>query len=537
MGAVRLTDPTGRSVRLRTRKLYELLARLADAQGAVLRLNLAEALWPDVDRIAAKASLRNAISGLVRLLGPTVLQVDRETVEINRELLSCDELILVGTYPGDFMPGFNSDWILDRRISLRESWMDHQILVAETLVRQGLAKQAIGVMEVACQIDPLYEPAAKLHVELLVADGQRTQAAIASDRHRGRVWQALGLDSRIGPSPAQNPDPLLGTAGWLIDISPETALEFLASTGGLWPGRSLTQALNFHRQVLGQTGRESARYQEVRANLLYLEWAAGELGDKYLEAEATMKGLDPTRDTRLAYRLGSVGMYGRLSSGDFTGAVRTAKGVLGLASHATSLRFEGDLLLNVGIIHFHCGRQPEGAKLMRQGAELLLEHGDAEQAAGAAHIYCQFCAGDGRLDLAWEHLAHSQRYFKSSGAVRGAGWSSFAEAELLYGLGELNRAKQILDCLIQQGIPVLGHSLVGVATDLLGKIYADQGEFGPAASQLIGAVIWRRRLGLKSSILERESLAPSWQKIHSRLTRSDLSLAYERARMRAAGSP
>ena len=92
-------------------------------------------MWPDVLESSARASLRNALSGVRRALGPTadrVLIAGRETVGLAGEpeawvdASGFDALIAAGEHEqalalcgGDLLAGLDDDWVLDgtRRVS------------------------------------------------------------------------------------------------------------------------------------------------------------------------------------------------------------------------------------------------------------------------------------------------------------------------------------------------------------------------------------------------------------------------------------
>lgn len=75
----------GQPIRLPTRKIESLLAYIVLHPGVHSREKLATLFWGDTTDAQARASLRNALPVLRRLLGEELLIVDRETVQLNNE--------------------------------------------------------------------------------------------------------------------------------------------------------------------------------------------------------------------------------------------------------------------------------------------------------------------------------------------------------------------------------------------------------------------------------------------------------------------
>jgi DNA-binding SARP family transcriptional activator len=83
----------GRRVAFRTRKSLALLAYLALEPGPHSREQLADLLWPDVDGMDARASLRTALNDLHHALGDLseqVLPATRDTVVLRPDLVDLD---------------------------------------------------------------------------------------------------------------------------------------------------------------------------------------------------------------------------------------------------------------------------------------------------------------------------------------------------------------------------------------------------------------------------------------------------------------
>lgn len=113
------------------RPAQALLGWLALHPGTHARSEVAGRLWPDVLESSARASLRNALSGVRRALGPTagrVLIAGRETVglagepEARVDAVAFDALIAAGEHAqalalcaGDLLAALGEDWVLAAR--------------------------------------------------------------------------------------------------------------------------------------------------------------------------------------------------------------------------------------------------------------------------------------------------------------------------------------------------------------------------------------------------------------------------------------
>jgi predicted ATPase len=147
LGAVELLGPAGVPVRLPTRAVTLLLARMALAPGRQHpREELIDLLWPSADRETGRNRLRQALSVLRSLLEPAeagapadapsdaapppVLHADRRAVWLARGALACDADAFVqalasglgeraaGLYQGELLPGFFDEWVIELRSHL-----------------------------------------------------------------------------------------------------------------------------------------------------------------------------------------------------------------------------------------------------------------------------------------------------------------------------------------------------------------------------------------------------------------------------------
>ncbi|MFM9873315.1 MAG: hypothetical protein ACKVQS_07610 [Fimbriimonadaceae bacterium] len=536
----RLERLDGSVVQFRSRNELQLLAMLAEQPGKEIhREVLIEQLWPSAFGESGRASLRNALSGVRKAIGIDGLFAVGDSVGLREDALADSDFDwdLSGDYRGDFMPGYSSDWVLDHRLRFREKWVSRQVLEARKLSESGYPVDAIHVCERGVKVDPLHTDCSFLLAQLLEELGHSHASVKVIDRHRGKVLQSLGLDSGSGVDLQRRENSLIEMSEWLFVRNPVDALEYLVSTGQYWASGDIEYGMRFHRRVLDVINSDSPARLEVLANYLQLQWACGFLSDQYLAAEERMREAFRQLQFNLGYKFGAVGMYGRLSAGDFKGAIRLAGEVQDGVALSDDALLKGRMEINVGIIYQHSGRLGLAKQLTEKGSDSLMEYGGAEDVAGACLVLSHYYAVDGRLNRASELLARARRYFAASGAERGESWVDYGEAELFVGIGELGRALELVNRINSRRVEVLGHSLVAAARDLSGRIHYELGEFDEAAFNLMGSRIWRNDLGVKASVYERKELAPAWIAVRERLSRSDLLRAYERARNPQPSSP
>ena len=115
-GPFRTTDSDGRAHFGLSRRAQGMLAYLACQPGfRAERALLADLLWSDCSEKQARASLRQELSMLRRLLPEGLLSADRQAVWLDSGLLACER------GDGDFLLGFDlpsegfEDWLRTER--------------------------------------------------------------------------------------------------------------------------------------------------------------------------------------------------------------------------------------------------------------------------------------------------------------------------------------------------------------------------------------------------------------------------------------
>ncbi len=203
LGAPRLLTAAGEQVRLRTRKHFALLIRLATDAGREFRRDyLEELLWPDTPVALAGHSLAVALLDIKAKVGPDRLQIRRMSVTLAegaidadvRRLDACDAQIR-----GPFLDGFDVPGAV-----LFEHWKDQWRAkltprIRDCLVRQMDAARRIGDFatveqhaQVLLELDPLSEDAVRGLMEARAWVGDRTNALTVYRRFQARLTEELG---------------------------------------------------------------------------------------------------------------------------------------------------------------------------------------------------------------------------------------------------------------------------------------------------------------------------------------------------------
>ena len=190
------------------RPAQALLGWLALHPGTHARSEVAGRLWPDVLESSARASLRNALSGVRRALGPAadrVLIAGRETVGLAGEpeawvdASAFDALIAAGEHEpalalcaGDLLAGLGEDWVLAARDVYRDRRGRALAALADGAESAGALEQAIRYSRERVALDPFDEPAHRdLIVRLAVSD--RAGAIALYERLAERMRRELGV--------------------------------------------------------------------------------------------------------------------------------------------------------------------------------------------------------------------------------------------------------------------------------------------------------------------------------------------------------
>ena len=214
--------------RFATRHVARLFVYLSGNVGkSVSREAVTEMLWPEVDLETGRNRLRVALASIRRLIElpgtrpGSVLIADRSHLELSSQACRVDahefrrmvtrglaepsqqkaaELLARSDefYEGPFCDGLDEDdWIADERYSLTHLQVTGQIRLGEILAQTGDFDRAIRHARRAVHADPLSEPARRVTIRLLLAQGKQDEAVLEL-REFERV---LKRETGLSPSP------------------------------------------------------------------------------------------------------------------------------------------------------------------------------------------------------------------------------------------------------------------------------------------------------------------------------------------------
>lgn len=223
----------GRLITTDTRKAIALLAYLAVTRQRHSRDTLATLLWPEYDQTHARATLRRTLSTLNKALAGPWLQIDRDTISLNRQndfwldvdefhtLLEqcrthqhpstsgCDVCLralnqAVALCTADFMAGFGlqdsagfDDWQFARADSLRHQAAGALEQLAQDYSARGELETAILHTRHLLTLNPLHEAAHRSLIQLYAWAGQRT-ASLQQYQECVKI-----LDKELGVAPLE----------------------------------------------------------------------------------------------------------------------------------------------------------------------------------------------------------------------------------------------------------------------------------------------------------------------------------------------
>ena len=215
LGEVSLTDASGRSVRLRTRKSMLLLACLASQPDRSWnREKLAGLFWSDRQDEQARNSLRSALSDIRSVLGKEALVVEAGAVALAPNVVTTDVGVLRsmarpdfegdpgelrGFYGGDFFAdadeGVESmQWIGVLRAECRDLAISVLERASASLVQTGSLDLAISRARESLSLDPLSENSHRLLMRLYTEKGERSKSLAQFQSCRQILQHELGVE-------------------------------------------------------------------------------------------------------------------------------------------------------------------------------------------------------------------------------------------------------------------------------------------------------------------------------------------------------
>ena len=212
----------GQEIVIKQRKALALFAYLAMGQERQMREGLITLLWPDHERKAATAYLRQALWQLNKVLPEGTIQADRQSVQIEpidvdvhafeaafdgaRDGEQTDAMLsrfesALKLYRGDFMAGFSlgDSAEFDNWQSLQSEKLRHQRIQIHAQLVEGYSAQrafesAIWQAKQWLALDPLLEEAHRALMRLFVATGRRQLALDQYEACRALLERELSAE-------------------------------------------------------------------------------------------------------------------------------------------------------------------------------------------------------------------------------------------------------------------------------------------------------------------------------------------------------
>lgn len=511
MGACELRDSEGRSLSLPTRRTALVLAMIAMEPGGWSRQRLADAVWEQTDPVAARESLRTALSALRRVLGPDAISGRDGFIGLREGLV---KVVLDGE--GDFMPGFENDWSIDLRLKLRAESVASACETARAAVKQGNHAEALTLIDRACRIDPLDPVASKLKVELLEEVGRKSESIAADRAYRRRVVRELGF---VPPSslPEAVPidNPLVSAVEWAFDRDPEEALALLAATPNQWMSISVERALEVHRRVLSASKRSAPGRRRVESTAWHLAVSFGGLGDRLDTIETGYGDSIADSDFVAAGRFCDALAFGSLSCGDFKGAINFGRQGVKIA------RDRGDQVSvalaenTLSIIEFHCGDLEGSVRRSALAVSITEEGGTPLHIMNLRSAQIGGLIESGRFERAAERIDEYRQNLGVHGGARSLPWLLASQGLLHERMGDIRAALESYEKLAETADDA-GQCAVAVADEGLMRVHSALGNDQAAAAALGRVVRYRREKRTVASPYERASAAPTLRALQER---------------------
>lgn len=519
---VELCDSGGQPVPLRTRKVALLLAMLVVEGVWRRRDELAKALWEDAEPEAAGVRLRNALSALRKALGPKAIRTSGDSVALDP---TC---VVVEDGPGEFMPGFDEEWAIERRLRLRAQSVAQALDEARAAESEGRSDVALAHVARACAIDPLDSEAARLRSKLLAKTGRRAQASEAGLAHRVRVVRELGFVPPVAaPKPATDENPLLRTFEWTLERDPNEACALLAATTNQWLWSGVETALDAHYRVLSATTRPSREHMMVGAVASFLEVASGRVERLDLAVERHREALDSGEQgiaALLCYPISD----GYLARGDLARAAVYQQEALRMAqagNGAAALAYAENAL---GMFERSVGNMDSSSRHIDAAVALVERDGAPLRVWGIRWSQAATWIERGQFDRAAEGIELCQRAAAAYGGDRFMPWLVGSEARLHERMGDLAAAREAY-VRMRAIAPAGGEPVVALADEGLMRVHCGLREYDEAVQAWARVAHSRRRTGTVLSPFDRSLAAPALRTLRERLSQEEIRAAFRRA--------
>jgi DNA-binding SARP family transcriptional activator len=242
----------------RSSRIPALFGLLASKLGGLRREYVAETLWPDKGAGEGRHNLRQTLLYIKQQFGPDFIFSDRNTVELSPTIETDLGLVLrasaslqspaqaeqtandaIKAYRGEFLEGFDDDWILAVRIQLAKAYVEAILFYSDCCIKTN-PKRALELAELAIAAEPFLDGARARKLRALVAMGEHASA----HREYGAYKKFLAAELGIDPSSLVQ-DALDPTAVFLLPA--EESLNLVNVEGA----HAVTTLIHSNRPVRG----------------------------------------------------------------------------------------------------------------------------------------------------------------------------------------------------------------------------------------------------------------------------------------------
>ena len=216
-GSFRLTDPHGKQMNWRTKKVKELCAYLIHQNEPVHRDKIMEDLWPEQSQERASALLHTSVYHLRKELKnrdfhEAIKYVDGRysfIIDINSDVIEIKQILnqkrytnsdvkgLFSSYKGDYLSEEDYYWSINERERLRKMLTQYLRVFIEVTPDEAkldsIYKEAI---EKLIELDPWEERYTRELIQYYILQGNKREAMNIYDKYRTSLWIQLGMKPR-----------------------------------------------------------------------------------------------------------------------------------------------------------------------------------------------------------------------------------------------------------------------------------------------------------------------------------------------------
>ncbi len=191
----------------KVRALFAYLALHPNRQHG--RERVADLLWPDAPAARVRRNFSDVLYRLRQTLGPGWLDADRESVGLHgaadlwvdvwvfEQQVKAEETAVlaqaVSLYTGDLLPEIYDDWILERRLALRETHLNSLLKLGRAAEQQTNFPEAQSYFQQLAHADPLREEAQRGLMRSLASQGRLPEALTVYANLEAHLNEELGV--------------------------------------------------------------------------------------------------------------------------------------------------------------------------------------------------------------------------------------------------------------------------------------------------------------------------------------------------------